>query len=111
MLFEYIEKEPLMMGNIGMASRLTQYIYPHKVVKNLQEVIDINDEKGQIEAYKDYTSRVFGTNGDEQILKDKEKLPIVGQLNNSNYCGVNLLENNLYHLPVFNHKPKKNDFV
>jgi len=87
------------MGNVGMASRLTKYIYPHKVVKTLiqQDKIDGSDEKGQVEAYKTYSNDTFGVHGDEQVLKEKEKLPINGQLTNSAYTGITLLENNLSH--------------
>lgn len=113
MLFEYIEKEPLIMGNMGMASRLTKYIYSQKVVNHLRrkDLVDSGDNKAKVEAYKEYCTQTFGPHGDEQILQEKQKLPIVGQLTNSPFTGITLLENNLYHLPVFMHKPRRTDFV
>ena len=113
MLFEYIEKEPLILGNIGMASRLTQYIYPQKVAKIImgQDNVQGEDEKGLIEAYKDYTTNTFGVHGEENTLKEGMKLPQLGQLTNSTYPGITLLENNLSTLPVFTQKPRRTDFV
>lgn len=32
-LFEYIEKDPLMLSNPGMTSRLTQYYYPRRAAR------------------------------------------------------------------------------
>ena len=43
-LFEYIEKNPLMLSNIGMASRLTKYYYPVRIIKKIVDEQGLDNE-------------------------------------------------------------------
>ena len=53
----------------------------------------------------------LGEQGEEIPLEENEQLPILGQLIGSKYEGVAILENNLYRVPVFKQKTRKNDFL
>ena len=111
-LFEYIEKGPLILGNIGMASRLTKYYYPTKICKKIFEEHGADlDEKEQISLFKHFIKDKFGEHGEENPLEESEQIPLLGQLIGNKYEGVAMLENNLYRVPVFKQKARKNDFV
>lgn len=53
----------------------------------------------------------FGRSGEEVYNSESMNLPTIGQLNKTNYLGVNLLENNLSLTPVFPQRVRKNDFL
>jgi transcription initiation factor TFIID subunit 1 len=111
-LFEYVEKNPLILGNIGMASRLTKYYYPTKIVKKIFEEHGADlDEKEQTSLFKHFIKDKFGEHGEENPLDETEQIPLLGQLINNKYEGVAILENNLYRVPVFKQKARKNDFI
>lgn len=111
-LFEYIEKSPLVLGNIGMASRLTKYYYPVKIIKKIVDDQGAEgDEKDKIGQFKHYLKDKMGEHGEEYPLEETEQLPLLGQLIGNKYEGVAILENNLYRVPVFKQKTKKNDFI
>ena len=111
-LFEYIEKDPLMLGNPGMASRLSRYYYPDRVAQNVKKDLGQNSKKTEIvKKFKQLIEKETGTLGEEVPLEKGEKLPILGQLTNKAYSGLTILENVMYELPVFKQKTRKNDFV
>jgi hypothetical protein len=112
-LFEYTEKNPLIMSNIGMASRLTKYYYPNRIVKKLVEntQFDIEDKEDKIKIFRQFLKEKLGEHGEEYPLDEPDQLPLLGQLSSSKLEGLAILENNLYRAPVVKQKSKKNDFV
>lgn len=69
-LFEYIEQNPLILGNIGMASRLTKYYYPTKICKKIFEEHGADlEEKEQISLFRHFLKDKFGEHGEENPLK------------------------------------------
>ena len=61
--------------------------------------------------FKETIIEKFGANGEEVYNSESMNLPTIGQLNKTNFLGVNLLENNLSLTPVFPQKVKKNHFL
>jgi len=111
-LFEYIEQNPLILSNVGMGSRLTKYYYPYKITKKIVEELSLDsEEKDKISQFRTYIKDKFGEHGEDNPLEEHEHLPILGQLVGNKYEGVTILENNLYRVPVFKQKTRKNDFV
>ena len=111
-LFEYTEKNPLILSNVGMASRLSKYYYAMKIIKKIcEEQSDDADDRDQVVSFNSYIREKFGDHGEDVVLKDSEFLPLEGQLVGKTHEGVVILENNLYKVPVFKQKTRKNDFV
>ncbi len=108
-LFEYIEKNPLMLSNVGMASRLTKYYYHHRIIKKIVEEVGF-EEREIVHQFRTFLRDKLGEQGEEAPLDDNEQLPLLGQLN-SKHEGLVILENNLYRVPVFKQRTRKNDFV
>ena len=111
-LFEYIEKNPLILSNVGMASRLTKYYYPVKIMKKIVEEqgLDGND-KEVVTHFRSYLKDKLGEHGEEFPLEENDHLPTLGQLVGNKCGGLTILENNLFRVPVFKQKARKNDFV
>lgn len=82
-LFEFVEQHPLMMQNVGMASRIIQY------------------HKGSTASSPSFGESV---EADRLPLMQGHLQPPIGQT-------VAILENNLYRAPIFEHKPKSTDFL
>lgn len=85
-----------------MASRLKRYVYsdnilPLKYFKNPPE--------GMAQ------TRHIGYYGQQILLKDEDKLPLIGQIDRKKFQGLAVIENNMYIAPVCYHKPKTTDFV
>lgn len=111
-LFEYIEKDPLIIGNVGMASRLSRYYYPDRVAQYIKKKKGEDlDNEAIIKEYNTTLDDVLGELGEDVGMSREEKLPILGQLTKKDNLGLTILENNMYKLPVFKQKPKKTDFV
>lgn len=108
-LFEYIEKNPLMLSNVGMASRLTKYYYHHRIIKKIVEEVGF-EEMEIVKQFRTFLRDKLGEQGEEAPLDDNEQLPLLGQLN-SKHEGLVILENNLYRVPVFKQRARKNDFI
>lgn len=87
-LFEYIERQPPLLNNFAMASKLKRYY------RNLRPE--------DAEAY-------VGTLGLPIFLDNKEKLPLIGQLQDQQ--GLAVIESNLYRAPVYAHRARQTDFV
>lgn len=85
-----------------MASRLNRYIYSDKI-------LPIKYFKYQpIGMAK---TRHMGYYGQQILLQDDEKLPLIGQIDRKQFQGLTILENNLYRAPAVYHKPKTTDFL
>jgi hypothetical protein len=87
-LFEFIEKQPPLLNNFAMASKLKRYF------RNLRPE--------DAEPY-------VGTLGIPINLEHKEKLPLIGQLQDQQALPV--LETNLFRAPVYSQSPRHNDFI
>ena len=111
-LFEYIEKSPLILSNVGMASRLIKYFYPIKIMKKIVEEQGLDgEERDVVGQFRNYLKDKLGEHGEECPLDENDQLPTLGQLVGNKYGGVTILENNLSRVPVFKQKAKKNDFI
>lgn len=110
-LFEYVEKNPLLLGNIGMASRLTKYYYTTKILRKIVDEHGPGDEKEITFRFWQFIRDKFGEHGEVSPLKENEQLPTLGQLVGNKCEGLTILENNLYQVPVFKQKTRKNDFI
>lgn len=122
-LLEYIEKEPLILGDFSMGSRIEKWIYPTRlanfVLENRFGYDPKKKDKDQVlkdskivgNEFKTTLSEMFGSKGEEIFLVEKDKLPTVGQLTSKDFCGITLLDNNLSRTPLFIQTPKKTDFL
>lgn len=111
-LFEYVEKNPLVLSNIGMASRLAKYYYPVKMIKKIVEEQGAEGEdRDKLSQFKHFLKDRMGEHGEEIALEENDQLPLLGQLIGNKFEGVAVLENNLYRVPVFKQKARKNDFI
>jgi hypothetical protein len=87
-LFEYIEKQPPLLNNSGMASKLRRYYYKLR--------------PEDAEAY-------VGSLGLPVFLESHESWPLLGQLQDQQGLGV--LESNLNRAAVYSHTPRQTDFA
>lgn len=79
LLFEYIEKDPLMLSNPGMTSRLTQYYYPSRVTAQVNLLKGKNLElKEKISEFKKLVSSTLGEYGEHVLLDKSESIPLLG---------------------------------
>jgi hypothetical protein len=68
-LFEYIEKDPLMLSNPGMTSRLTQYYYPTRVTSQIHNLKGKNlDPNEKIQEFKKLVTSNLGEYGEHVQL-------------------------------------------
>jgi len=44
-------------------------------------------------------------------LDEKEKIPLIGSLTDKKIVGLAIIENNIFHAPVFKHKLPATDFL
>ncbi len=94
-LVEHADESPFFVNNFGMASKLIRYLY-----------VPAGGEGGgkQKCAY-------IGPYGIEIRLSAKDKLPLLGQLDQTMYKGVTIIENNMYRGPVFYHAQPREEFL
>lgn len=92
-LIEHVDEYPLFINNFGMASKLIRYLY----VPNEQNAKAKNSH--------------IGPYGIEIPLSSKDKLPLIGQIDQALYKGICIVENNMYRSPVFFHVTAKDDFI
>jgi hypothetical protein len=84
---------------------------PGKKLKNDKNKNILGDKKKLMRMFKQTIIEHFGKSGEEVYNSESMNLPTIGQLNMTNYLGVNLLENNLSLTPVFPQKVRRNDFL
>ena len=130
-LFEFIEETPLIIPNVGMASRILKFVHRDRVVSQLKsEKPPGSQPEAQTEnpkAYEgknnertennkkfyDHINEKLGPNGVIRLIADSnsERLPLMANITNEKYIGCSVLENNLYAAPIFPQKPRTTDFV
>ena len=78
-LFEYIEKDPLMLSNPGMTSRLTQYYYPRRVAREVQVSKGKNlTQEEKLGEFNKLIKNTLGEHGEQIALNKGEKIPLLG---------------------------------
>lgn len=90
-LVEYVEQNPLILGNFGMCSRLDRFIYLTRFALNIlkkngyeigaKEDLPFLKDAGLVKKeYYKTLKKQFGLKGEEIFLTENEKLPCIGQL-------------------------------
>ncbi len=92
-LMEHVDESPFFINNFGMASKLIRYLY----------VISDPNSKAK--------GTHIGPYGIEIRLSPKDKLPLLGQLDQTQYKGISILENNMYRAPLFYHSQPREEFL
>ena len=113
-LFEYIEENPLILSNVGMASRISRYVYPHRAyskVKTKMAQKEAADENEELNEFVKLIKDSLGANGSITFLDEKANLPLIGQLTNDRFIGITVMDSNLFFAPIFIHKAPETDFV
>jgi len=102
LIFEHLDQNPLFINDFGMSSKLNRYIYSDKI-------LPLKYFKRQPTGMG--KTRHMGYYGQQILLHDDDKLPLIGQIDRKEYQGLTILENNLYRAPVCYQKPKSTDFL
>lgn len=122
-LIEYIEKEPIVLGDFGMGSRIEKWICPTRLSAHvLEHSYGYSPSQNSsndlfkypallVETYKRTQVEIFGPKGEEVYFLEEDKLPTIGQLTRKDIPGVTLLENNLSRVPIFTQHAPKTDFL
>ena len=100
-LFEHIDEYPLFMANFGMANKMKKYLYSTKLFITSNNKNNNNMKLNEIEQK---TLNMMGPNGSQIFLKPEQKLPLIGQIDQSELKGMNIIDNNMYKAPVFYEK-------
>lgn len=122
LLIEYIEKDPLILGDIGMGSRLERLIYPtrlsnHIITKHFEDELKKGDDflaenRQKLPLLFNKTVKEeFGPLGEDVFLVETERIPFIGQLTITKYSGILLLDSNLASTPIFYQEYIPTDFV
>ena len=99
-LFEHIDEYPLFMANFGMANKMKKYLYSTKLFitsNNKNNNLKLNEIEQK-------TLNMMGPNGSQILLKPEQKLPLIGQIDQNELKGINIIDNNMYKAPVFYEK-------
>jgi len=99
-LFEHIDEYPLFLANFGMANKMKKYLYTTELFmnsnnKNNSIALNEIDKK---------TLTMIGPYGTKILLKSEQKLPLIGQIDQNEIKGMNIIDNNMYKAPVFYEK-------
>ena len=100
-LFEHIDEYPLFMANFGMANRMKKYLYSTKLFITTNNKNNNNMKLNEVEQK---TLNMMGPNGSQILLKPEQKLPLLGQIDQNELKGINIIDNNMYKAPVFYEK-------
>eukprot|EP01022_Parablepharisma_sp_SALTPOND_P020384 TRINITY_DN3702_c0_g2_i1.p1 TRINITY_DN3702_c0_g2~~TRINITY_DN3702_c0_g2_i1.p1 ORF type:complete len:1466 (-),score=230.12 TRINITY_DN3702_c0_g2_i1:3379-7776(-) len=92
-LMEHVDENPFFINNFGMASKVIKYTY-------------VNTEQNA----KSKTSHM-GPYGIEIRLSPKDRIPLLGQLDQSQYKGITIIENNMYRAPIFYHAVPTEEYL
>ena len=92
-LIEHVDENPLFINNFGMASKIIKYSY----------IIADQNTKTK--------STHMGPYGIEMNLSSKDRVPLLGQIDQSKYKGITIIENNMYRAPVFYHKMANQEYL
>lgn len=91
-LFEHIDEYPLFMANFGMANKMKKYLYSTKLFITSNNKNNNNMKLNEIEQK---TLNMMGPNGSQILLKPEQKLPLIGQIDQSELKGMNIIDNNI----------------
>lgn len=100
-LFEHIDEDPLFINNFGMATKLKKYLFNNKLFNNSIQNSKLTENEMK-------TINTVGPFGIQILLNEDQKVPLLGQLDNTGLKGISLIENKMYKSPVFY---EKNDIV
>ena len=101
-LFEHIDEYPLFMANFGMANKMKKYLYSTKLFITSNNKNNYNNMK--LNEVEQKTLNMMGPNGSQILLKPEQKLPLIGQIDQNELKGMNIIDNNMYRAPVFYEK-------
>jgi len=115
-LFEYIEENPLILSNVGMASRINRYVYSQRAYAKVQAQQTAKGttqptENEELVEFVKMIKETLGPNGSISFLDETKNIPLIGQLTKENFVGITVLDNNLFYAPIFIHKAPETDFV
>lgn len=99
-IFEHVDENPIYVNNFGMVSKLSRYLYSDQYLPKEEFLPSSQNLK----------VKHMGPYG-QQILKSANaKLPLLGNIDKSQFQGIAMLSNKLYRAPVFFHRPQHTDF-
>ena len=101
-LFEHIDEYPLFMNNFGMANKMKKYLYSTKLFITSNNKNNYNNMK--LNEVEQKTLNMMGPKGSQILLKPEQKLPLIGQIDQNELKGMNIIDNNMYRAPVFYEK-------
>ena len=101
-LFEHIDEYPLFMNNFGMANKMKKYLYSTKLFMTSNNKNNYNNMK--LNEVEQKTLNMMGPNGSQILLKPEQKLPLIGQIDQNELKGMNIIDNNMYRAPAFYEK-------
>ena len=99
-LFEHIDEYPLFLANFGMANKMKKYLYSTELFmnsNNKNNTLPLNETDKK-------TLTMMGPYGAKILLKPEQKLPLIGQIDQNEIKGINVIDNNMYRAPVFYEK-------
>ena len=99
-LFEHIDEYPLFLANFGMANKMKKYLYSTELFmnsNNKSNSLPLNETDKK-------TLAMMGPYGTKILLKSEQKLPLIGQIDQNEIKGMNVIDNNMYRAPVFYEK-------
>ena len=95
-LFEHIDEYPLFLANFGMANKMKKYLYSTELFmnsNNKSNSLPLNETDKK-------TLAMMGPYGTKILLKSEQKLPLIGQIDQNEIKGMNVIDNNMYRAPV-----------
>ena len=99
-LFEHIDEYPLFLANFGMANKMKKYLYTTELFMNSNN----KNNSMPLNEIDKKTLTMMGPYGAKILLKSEQKLPLVGQIDQNEIKGMNIIDNNMYKAPVFYEK-------
>ena len=99
-LFEHIDEYPLFLANFGMANKMKKYLYTTELFMNSNN----RNNSIALNEIDKKTLTMMGPYGTKILLKSEQKLPLIGQIDQNEIKGMNIIDNNMYKAPVFYEK-------
>lgn len=95
-LFEHIDEYPLFVSNFGMANKMKKYLYSNKLFTS-----SANNPNVKLTESEARTYNMIGPNGIQISMLQNQKIPLLGQIDQNEIKGINIIDNNMYRAPVF----------
>ena len=99
-LFEHIDEYPLFLANFGMANKMKKYLYTTELYMNSNN----RNNSLSLNEIDKKTLTMMGPYGTKILLKPEQKLPLIGQIDQNEIKGMNIIDNNMYKAPAFYEK-------